>query len=174
MVWAILILIPLALAISLPMTAVMRALGHRMRALDAAGVPGQVKFAARKVPNTGGVAIFLAVVVPMIAAITFIWGFVDNKTVADYYPPLADYWPGIRAQTLDAFLLLGAMLILHLLGLVDDRKPLPAYPKLIAMLALAAIVCVVTKSRLLTLLDPYVGGPWLSYLITVCWIVVIT
>jgi UDP-GlcNAc:undecaprenyl-phosphate GlcNAc-1-phosphate transferase len=42
------------------------------------------------------------------------------------------------------------------------------------MLAVAAMVCVLTDSRLLTFVDSIVGGPWLSICITVLWIVVIT
>lgn len=174
MLWTILLLIPCAFAVAFPMTAVMRAIGHRIRALDGAGVAGQVKFASRRVPNTGGVAVFLGIAIPLLLGIVFTWGFIDNKTAHDYFPSLADYWQGIRTQTGDALIMLGGMLLLHLIGLVDDRKPLPAMPKLFAMLAIAAAVCVGTQSRLLTVLDTSVGGPWLSYVITVLWIVIIT
>jgi UDP-GlcNAc:undecaprenyl-phosphate GlcNAc-1-phosphate transferase len=174
MYWAILALIPIALAISLPMTAAMRALGHRVRALDSGGVPGQVKFAPRRVPNTGGVAIFLAILLPMLTGLAFVWGFIDNKTAGDIFEPLQDHWQGIRAQTGDAVILLGGLLVLHVMGLIDDRCALPAHPKLLVMLSLAALVSIATGSRLLTALDPYVGGPWLSYVLTILWLVVIT
>jgi UDP-GlcNAc:undecaprenyl-phosphate GlcNAc-1-phosphate transferase len=60
------------------------------------------------------------------------------------------------------------------MGLIDDRRPLRATPKLLVMLTLAIVVSTATGSRLLTLLDPYVGGAWLSYVVTVLWMVVIT
>lgn len=181
MVPAILALIPLALAIALPMTAIMRALGHRVRALDAAGVPGQVKFAPRKVPNTGGVAIFVALVTPMAigaALLSFLAGSSPEESPFAWLfravPHLKPHLAGISQELPHLLVLLGAVLVLHVMGLIDDRRPLPAYPKLLAMLALAAGVSLGTGSRLLTLLDPHVGGPWLSYLITILWIVVVT
>ena len=42
------------------------------------------------------------------------------------------------------------------------------------MLVVGAAVATYTDSRLLTMLDAHVGGPWLSIVITVLWIVVIT
>jgi UDP-GlcNAc:undecaprenyl-phosphate GlcNAc-1-phosphate transferase len=42
------------------------------------------------------------------------------------------------------------------------------------MLAAAAVSVIFTDSRLLTLLDPLVGGSWLSVLVTVLWIVAVT
>jgi UDP-GlcNAc:undecaprenyl-phosphate GlcNAc-1-phosphate transferase len=181
MVPAILALIPLALAISLPLTALMRALGHRVRALDAAGVPGQVKFAPRRVPNTGGVAIFVALITPMVFGAVLLSVITASTPETSAFawlfrlvPTLKPHLPGISQQLPHLFILLGALLVLHVMGLIDDRKPLPAYPKLLAMLALAAAVSIGTGSRLLTLVDPHVGGPWLSYLITILWMVVIT
>ena len=52
-------LIALAFAISVPATAAARALGLRWNALDSPGSPGHQKV-LRHVPNTGGVAIYLA------------------------------------------------------------------------------------------------------------------
>ena len=174
MTWAILALIPVAFVISLPLTALMRRLGHRLRALDAPGVAGQVKFAPRRVPNTGGVAVFLGIALPMLAGLAFVWSIGAEGTTGEFFKPVQEHWEGIRTQTVDAVILLGGLLALHVMGLVDDRRPLPAYPKLLVMLSLAAGIAVTTNSRLLTFLDPYVGGAWLSYIITVLWMVTIT
>src|SRR5882762_7577967 len=65
-------LIVLALLISLPATAVVRFLSDRLKAHDSAPVPGQIKFAQRRVPNTGGVAIFLTIVLPILVGIRVI------------------------------------------------------------------------------------------------------
>jgi UDP-GlcNAc:undecaprenyl-phosphate GlcNAc-1-phosphate transferase len=130
------------------------------------------------VPNTGGVAIFIGVVVPMLAGAALLATFDPGSLGLDWLfraaPGLEAHLPGIRQQLPDLLVLLGALLVLHLMGLIDDRKPLRATPKLLIMLALAAGVSIFTGSRLLTLVDPHVGGPWLSYLITILWIVVIT
>jgi UDP-GlcNAc:undecaprenyl-phosphate GlcNAc-1-phosphate transferase len=64
--------------------------------------------------------------------------------------------------------------LIHTLGLVDDRKPLGPMLKLFIMIALAFSASHFTNTRILTLLDAHVGGPWLSTAITVLWIVTLT
>ena len=80
----------------------------------------------------------------------------------------------MKEQAPAALVLLAALAVLHSLGLLDDRKPLGAYPKLCIMLGVAVAVAWGTNSRLLTMLDARVGGAWLSILITVLWIGVVT
>jgi UDP-GlcNAc:undecaprenyl-phosphate GlcNAc-1-phosphate transferase len=62
--------------------------------------------------------------------------------------------------------MLAAALLLHLMGLYDDRRPMGPRLKLALMLAAAAFAVLATDTRL----DPLVGGPWLSALITIVWI----
>jgi UDP-GlcNAc:undecaprenyl-phosphate GlcNAc-1-phosphate transferase len=52
--------------------------------------------------------------------------------------------------------------VLHVAGLVDDRRALPAWPKLALQVAVAVGVAWLGDVRALTLLDPHAGGPWLS------------
>ena len=63
------------------------------------------------------------------------------------------YIGGVQQQTPLALGLLAALLVLHVLGLVDDRKPLGPYVKLFVQLAVAAIVVVGFDMRALTALD---------------------
>jgi UDP-GlcNAc:undecaprenyl-phosphate/decaprenyl-phosphate GlcNAc-1-phosphate transferase len=172
-VWLCLSLIAVGLAISLPGTWLARRVGHKLNALDSAGVAGQVKAARRKIPNTGGVAIFAGIAIPMSLALLGIW-LIEPASLTRAFPALAPHLPGIRDQTAAAGALLGGLAVLHVLGLYDDRKPMRAIIKLVAQFGVATIVCLMTQTRLLTVLDPYVGGTWLSVLITVFWIVVIT
>lgn len=176
--WAILCLIPAALAISLPVTAFMRSVGHRLRALDSLGVPGQVKMAPRRVPNTGGVAVFIALALPMGVGAMFLsvadphldsWKWLFTRV-----PELEAHLPGIRERLPPLMSLLASLLVLHIMGLIDDRRALPASPKLLVMLLVTAWACTSTDARLLTFLDPHVGGSWLSWTLTVLWVVVIT
>src|SRR5258705_6423558 len=128
-----LLLALVGLLVSLPATAAARALGHRLNALDAPGVAGQVKVAARRVPNTGGIGIFFGVALPMLAGILA----VTNGAVAPLLstvPDLEKYLPGIREESAHALWLLAGLAILHVVGLIDDRRPLPPWPKLILML----------------------------------------
>jgi UDP-GlcNAc:undecaprenyl-phosphate GlcNAc-1-phosphate transferase len=172
MVAPCLLLVLVGLAISLPATAVMRTLGRRLGALDSPGVAGQVKAAPRKVPNTGGVAIFLGIVGPLVAAL--VAALTTDQWLSSLVPAIREHLPGLRSQAPAGLLLATVLAILHVMGLVDDRRPLGPYVKLVVMLGLGALAASATDTRLLTLLDSRVGGPWLSILITVLWLVVVT
>jgi UDP-GlcNAc:undecaprenyl-phosphate GlcNAc-1-phosphate transferase len=125
------------------------------------------------VPNTGGVAIFAGLALPMCAALLGIW-LLEPSTLTARMPALAPHLTGVRDQTLSAGAFLGGLAVLHLVGLIDDRRPLGPYVKLFVQFGVAVTVCVVTKSRLFTVMDAYAGGSWASVMVTVLWIVVIT
>lgn len=173
MIWLCLALIGVAFLLSAPGTLACRELGHRLQALDSPGVPGQIKLDRRRVPNLGGVAIFWAVAAPMLAGLLAInLGLGDR--LADLAPSLAPHLAGIRERSGEAAILLAGLLVLHILGLIDDRRPMGPLIKLGVMVATSAAVVVLTDSRLLSFLAPSVGGPWLSYLLAVLWLVAIT
>ncbi|GMV26660.1 MAG: undecaprenyl-phosphate alpha-N-acetylglucosaminyl 1-phosphate transferase [Phycisphaerae bacterium] len=184
MIWACLSLILVGAAISTPLTAVLIRLGHRLKTFDSPGVAGQVKAAPRRVPNTGGVAVFLGVAIPLLAALVALnLPGLDRApsatesgiagVITRWVPALHEHLPGIRDKTLDAAALVGALLIVHVMGLADDRRPLKAIPKLLVMIGVCSALVGITGSRMLTLLDPYAGGAWLSYAVTVAWIIVV-
>lgn len=170
----VLLLIPVALALSLPLTALMVHLGRRLRAFDSAGVPGQVKAPRRRVPNTGGVAIFWSIALPMAAVLAAAW-MIDPAAIDRIRPGVSVHLPGIREQTPLALALLGSLFVLHTMGLIDDRRPMGPWIKLAVMAVPAvAIPACFPGTRLLELLDPYAGGPWLSVAVTALWILVVT
>ena len=160
-----------AFAISLMLTAALIRLGHRMGTLDTAGVPGQVKAAQRPIPNTGGVAIFAGICIPMVAGLVSLGFTGDAGWIPDALSP---HIAGVRSQAPAAGVLLGCLALLHMMGLIDDRRPLGPFGKLIVMAAPALAIPMLTDTRLLTLLDARVGGPWLSILLTALWLVAIT
>jgi UDP-GlcNAc:undecaprenyl-phosphate GlcNAc-1-phosphate transferase len=57
---------------------------------------------------------------------------------------------------------------------VDDRRPLGPWVKLAIMAVPAFAVPLLSDTRLLTLLDGHVGGPWLSIVVTALWFLVVT
>ena len=63
----------LGLLLSLPLTAALVRLGHRLSALDSAGATGHAK-TLRAVPNIGGLAIVAAFVLPLAAALLVVSG----------------------------------------------------------------------------------------------------
>src|SRR5690349_10311714 len=71
-------LLLVALAISLPATLIVRAVSRRLKAHDTPPLPGQVKFESRRVPNTGGIAIFLAIAGPILLGVRIFMGIDPN------------------------------------------------------------------------------------------------
>lgn len=168
------LLILLSFAIALPATWFVRSLGRRLGTLDGPGVTGQTKMAARKVPNTGGIAIVVAIVAPIAGALALAQSDHAVSLIVDRAPELARHIAGIRDQTGAGLALLACVLVLHVVGLVDDRRALGPYLKLAIMLGVGVAGVVFTNSRLLTLLDAHAGGAWLSIALTVVWIGVVT
>lgn len=173
MVAICLALLPLALLLSLPGSYLARALGRRLNALDSPGVAGQVKAERRRVPNTGGIAVFWSFALPVLAALASAHMFTPER-LEGLLPAAAPFLGGVREQTPLALVLLGCLFGLHLMGVIDDRRPLGPYVKLAAMFGLSAIVVLGGETRLLTMLDAYAGGAWLSILVTILWFVVVT
>jgi UDP-GlcNAc:undecaprenyl-phosphate/decaprenyl-phosphate GlcNAc-1-phosphate transferase len=175
MILPVLALIPIAFAISLPLTAAMMLLGRRLKAFDSPGVAGQVKAPARRVPNTGGVAIFWAIALPLIAGLAAIWLF-DLRWVQQAAPAVALHLEGMRIRTPLAITLIASMALLHLVGLVDDRRPLGPWLKL-AIMAVPAVALPVMfeETRLLELMDTrFTGGVVLSITLTALWFLIVT
>ncbi|MCB9846500.1 MAG: undecaprenyl/decaprenyl-phosphate alpha-N-acetylglucosaminyl 1-phosphate transferase [Phycisphaeraceae bacterium] len=164
---ACLVLVLVSLALAAPLSYAAIRLGHRLQTLDTAARPGQSKLPRRAIPNTGGLAIVLAVTLPMVGALVMVHAAPDLLTTT--VPALALQIPGLRAETATAAWLLAGLLALHALGLVDDRRPLGPAIKLLAILGISAIVVISTGTRLLVLLDAHAGGPWLSWVLTVLW-----
>ncbi|MFK7960495.1 MAG: MraY family glycosyltransferase [Phycisphaerales bacterium] len=150
-------------------------LGSRLGTLDSAGSAGHQKTELRPVPNIGGVAIVAAVLLPIIGGLIAFHGL-GAERIMDLVPALRgpDDAPRVlvdrlAASTPLAIALVGSAALLHIVGLIDDRRPLPAIPKLLAQLVPAAIMVIVFDVRLLTLL-----GPGLSIAVTIIWIVAMT
>lgn len=169
---SILLLIPLSLAISWPLTRLMIRLGHRLETFDTEAIAGQQKMARRRIPNTGGVAITAAFVGPVALGLLGVFALPD--LIQRLAPASSELLPGVRAEAKSAAGLLGCVAALHVIGLVDDRRPLGPWSKLAVMVLAGAACSMLTGTRLLTMLDAHVGGPWLSYVITVAWFVLIT
>lgn len=145
-------------------TAVLVRIGTRAGTLDNVGVEGQVKAAPRRVPNIGGIGIVIGLVVTMVAAFAATsLGVVPESVVP------ADLAEGAATETTTALIVLAGLLVVHVLGLIDDRRPLAWAPKLLIMLALPAAVAWLTGTRVLTAADAYVGGAWLSVGLTSLW-----
>lgn len=172
MIGLIVMLVGVGLLISLPSTWVVLRVSHRAGAFDSAPIAGQVKAAARRIPNTGGIAIALGFLLPMVGA-SVVFGLLDARRLPVLLEPIGDHLPGLVSQLPLGWALIGCVLGLHVLGLIDDRRPMGPWLKLLIMLVPGFIFAVFLDTRLMTLLDGYVGGSWLSVIITVLWFTVI-
>lgn len=175
MIWLCLALVLVAFLISLVSVWVVGRVSRRLGALDTEAMAGQVKFDRRAIPNTGGIGIYLGIALPMAGALLALW--VAPGWIGERLPALAAHLEGLREQTPRAIGLLGAVTLLHVLGLIDDRRPMGAMGKLAVMMAPAVMVAWpagAMDTRLLTMLDGYAGGAWLSVIVTVLWFVAVT
>jgi UDP-GlcNAc:undecaprenyl-phosphate GlcNAc-1-phosphate transferase len=164
----VLMLIAAAALISLPATWAVIRVSNRAEAFDSAPIEGQVKADQRRIPNTGGIAIALGVLLPMIfAAVGF--SVLNPESLPTAFEPLSQHLPGLKSQLSLGWTLIACVLGLHVLGVIDDRKPMGPWSKLIIMLIPGLIFALLFDTRLMTLLDGYVGGSWLSVIITVMW-----
>ena len=132
--------------------------------------PRKERFSQRRVPKGGGVAIFWAIVVPIIVGLLLIWYCRANNLRPFWLPQGLDvYLPGILSRAKGAVAILVGAAVLHVLGLIDDRWDVKPLIKLIVQFAVAIGLVVFFEVRLLTFL------PWhLGAILTVIWIVLLT
>jgi UDP-GlcNAc:undecaprenyl-phosphate GlcNAc-1-phosphate transferase len=175
MVWVCLALVVVAFVISAPGVRVVEHFSRRLGALDTEPLEGQVKFDRRSIPNTGGIGIYLAIALPIAAGIGAVHLIPD--LLVRVAPALEAHLGGMREETSRALTLLGSITLLHVLGLIDDRRPMGAMGKLVIMTLPALLVAWPAgpmDTRLLTMADGVAGGAWLSVVVTVLWFVAVT
>jgi UDP-GlcNAc:undecaprenyl-phosphate/decaprenyl-phosphate GlcNAc-1-phosphate transferase len=134
--------------------------------------PGGRKIHPNPKPLGGGVAIFLGFILPVVAGLVVV--AIHHTTPPPAHDAdaqrIAAYWSGARER---APMMLGvviATLLMHLLGLWDDRKALGPYVKLVIQLAIIAALASLLDIRALTMLDSWGMGRFPSIFLTVLWI----
>jgi UDP-GlcNAc:undecaprenyl-phosphate/decaprenyl-phosphate GlcNAc-1-phosphate transferase len=157
-------------------TFAMKRIAPRLNFVDK---PGHRKIHHVPKPLGGGVAIFLGIALPLLAAM------LAPFLVPPTEPRLAAYWSGARQQLPLGLGVLLAMTGMHLLGLFDDRKAMGPFVKLAIQLGITTTLVVAMEAlarhtpslrlRVLTALDRRLGmGPVPSIVLTVLWIGAIT
>jgi UDP-GlcNAc:undecaprenyl-phosphate/decaprenyl-phosphate GlcNAc-1-phosphate transferase len=148
---------------------------HAAPKLGLVDKPGVRKIHDHPKPLGGGIAIFLALALPMLGALALV-NFGGDWIVHRFIdrPQVYDLVAGGQYQTPLSLGLLASMLVMHAMGIVDDRKALGPFVKLFVQLGVASILVMGFKMRALTALDKLELGPAPSIIVTVLWIVAIT
>lgn len=166
----VLAMVPVALLISGVMTWYLIGVGAAGGAVDSSGATGHEKV-LRGVPNIGGIAIVTAIVMPILVGLAAI----QSSWIVSWLPPLGGVLEEVQAAAPRGVGLVGGIMVIHLLGLVDDRRSLGAVPKLLVQAGVAAIMVIGFDVRLLTAVDAWLGtGPVASTIVTIVWIVAMT
>ncbi len=167
-------------------------LGGRMGLLDGAGSEAHKEFKPA-VPNVGGVAVFWSIALPMAAVMAAVWFVpvsfwtVDAQAtrgeLADLRLAVGMHLEGLRTTTAVGGTLLGALAVVHVMGLFDDRKALGPWSKLAVQVGVGMAIATSGGSRVLDfdVPDPLVAEQWwmaylpiVSIVVTVLWIVAVT
>jgi len=167
--WAGLAAVAVAFAVSVVATALAKRVARRVGFLD---VPQGRKAHAVATPLLGGSGILLAVLLPSLAALAAVSVWSAHgvpEWLTRLAPQLAIHVDGAASRVGQALGVLAAAVALHVLGLVDDKKHLAAWPKLIAQMAIISAAVIVCDIRILTLL-----GDWPSGVVTILWLTVLT
>lgn len=129
--------------------------------------PGHRKIHSKPMPTSGGLAIWLGIVLPFAVGQVVLCGVAAANNVPGFLPAsVAPYIPGILHQSGKLWTLLAGGTVLMLLGLADDRGGLDWRLRL-GVQTLVAVTLVCLGWRLTLFLDL----PWLTGTISVLWIV---
>ena len=164
----ILVLAGVAAAV-LGLSALLTILARRVALrLDFVDHPGGHKSHGTPTPYGGGSAIFLAAWLTLGFALLLAALLPDRWLTVEFGALASAYVGGMRERTTQLLVVLAGGLVLHLLGLWDDRRPLPPLLKLAVVLAVALVVATVGRVRIAEF-----AGPTVSVILTTLWFVVI-
>jgi UDP-GlcNAc:undecaprenyl-phosphate GlcNAc-1-phosphate transferase len=166
MIWVICVSVSVAFALSALAMPVSKRLAERLGMVD---IPGRHKTHPGPVPLMGGCAMFFAILLPSLLAMAVARIWAHAGAPAWLPRAVAEHIGGAAARVPQALGILAGALVLHVVGLVDDRKNLGAWFKLIAQVLVVVAVVVLAKVRVLTAL----GGP-VSTIASILWLVAVT
>ncbi len=156
----------LSFALSAVLTILARRVAQHVGFIDR---PGGHKSHATPVALGGGIAITIAIVVPILGGTLAAWAAIGSSRAASLPALLQTHLPGIASKLPFVFAIVGCTLILHVTGLFDDRRALGPVPKFAVQFAVALF----TAGPMGIRAAEFLPAP-LSIAATVLWIVVIT
>jgi len=166
MIWAIIATIAMSAGISMLATPMVRQLAERIGMMD---IPQRHKGHAGPVPLLGGSAVFTAILLPSLLALALVKIWAEQGAPGWLPEALAIHIPGAATKACQAIGILTGAMILHIVGLIDDRRNLGPWLKLIVELLVAGGVVILLDVRILT-----VAGDAVSITASIVWLVAIT
>lgn len=163
-----------ALAMSAILTPVVRFQALKRNFIDHPSGPAGHKAHMKSTALGGGIAITVAIVVPMVLALAFAAlldgnGNEHGGTLSSISAKLPAWIGGVAMKIPQGLGIIAGAIVLHIVGLIDDRKPVSARVKLIVQVAVALFLTAVLGIR--SVEAPGVG---LSVIISTIWIVGLT
>lgn len=155
------------LVVSALLTALMRRVAPRLGLVDQ---PNARKVHVVPTPLGGGLAIAGGVLIPLATAQLAVWAASHNMLPADWVPAeLAAHLAGVTFRSGQLWTIVLAGVVISILGLIDDRHALRWQPKLFVQCAVAVALVVAGVRATL-----FVDVPWIGWIVTALWIVVLT
>jgi UDP-GlcNAc:undecaprenyl-phosphate/decaprenyl-phosphate GlcNAc-1-phosphate transferase len=153
------------LALAAVLTLLVRRIALRINFVDH---PGGHKSHTAPTPYGGGCAIFLAAWLALGTALMLAVLVPQAWIASTFGETVRAYVGGIRERTGQTLVILAGGLVLHVLGLLDDRRPLPPVRKLLVIIGVALLVATLGRVRVAEF-----AGVGISVAVTTVWFVVI-
>lgn len=152
--------------LSLVATAVIRRWARRVGFLDR---PGGHKQHAAPLALGGGIALVVSICAPLLVATLAAWFLRDGPAPAWVPTALRPHVDGIASKIGVVLAIVGGAVVLHVVGLIDDRRPLGPWSKFAVQAFVAGFIAGPVGIRVLEMFP----AP-MSIAVSVLWIVVIT
>ncbi|HOK66769.1 MAG TPA: MraY family glycosyltransferase [Anaerohalosphaeraceae bacterium] len=154
----------LAFGLSAGLTAVVRRLAIR---IGFAAYPQADRYHQSVVALGGGIAIFGTLLLLLSAALLFIQ--FGSSQISRSFPSLVPYIEGFRTKRVDLLLVLACALILHIMGLWDDKKRLGPLSKLTVQILVSAAAATLADIRL----EFFIQNRLITIVLSVLWMVIL-
>jgi UDP-GlcNAc:undecaprenyl-phosphate GlcNAc-1-phosphate transferase len=161
-IWLAVIAFGGSFGLSAVLTAVVRGVARRRGLVD---LPGAHKRHTHPVSLGGGIAIMAAISLPLICAMVVAGVGIESLVPSHLHEHVAGFREKIPALSA----IIGGAVVLHVLGLIDDRRALGPAIKFAVQFAVAGLVVIVFDLR-----AGHALGAIPSYVLSILWIVLIT
>ncbi|MBN2064962.1 MAG: undecaprenyl/decaprenyl-phosphate alpha-N-acetylglucosaminyl 1-phosphate transferase [Sedimentisphaerales bacterium] len=148
------------------LTALVRKLAIRLNFTDS---PGERKIHQRPIALGGGLALFITIIAPLALAALAAYCQPLAQIARHFFPQTDTALALFKANGIEYLTFLAVAALLHITGIIDDRKALGPYPKLIIQLGSALLLATMGG----VCLDFFIASYPLRVLLSTLWIVII-